>query len=177
MKHLLTTLKFRYLVMIAAVLIINSCMSGKRLDIYRAVPGDLQGTYTLILYGCRYPGDLQNLVILYPDGGPITFEIHDLKTSYQVYEGIPADKALKGAAKFLSCNWDSWKAQLSKIVGPDGAIAGYELRTLYTPNMFGMADVLDVDYRFSDSKVTVYINLDPEIEKAIEYSGRTPHRF
>jgi len=177
MKHLLTNVIFRYLVMIAAVLILNSCISGKRLDIYRAVPGDLQGKFTLILYGCRYPGDLENLAILYPDGGPISFEIHDLETSYQVFEGIPADNALKVAAKFLTCNWDSWKARLSKIVGPDGAIAGYELRTLYAPNTFGMVDVLNVDYRLEDSKVTVYIQLDPEIEKEIEYSGRTPHRI
>ena len=70
MKHLLTDLKFRYIVMIVAVLMLNSCVTGKLLDIYGAVPGDLQGTYTLILYGCRYHGDLANLAILYPDGGP-----------------------------------------------------------------------------------------------------------
>ena len=175
MKHLLTNLKFRYIVVIVAVLMLDSCVTGERLAIYGAVPGDLQGTYTLILYGCRYPGDLENLAILYPDGGPITFEIYDLKTSYHVYEGLPADRALKVAAKFLTCNVDYRKARLSKIVGPDGAIAGYELRTLYAPDTFGMTDVLDVHYRLRDSKVTVYVKLDAEIEKEIEYSGRTPH--
>jgi len=175
MKFFLTKLKFKYIVMIVAVLMLNSCVTGKLLDIYGAVPGDLQGTYTLILYGCRYFGDIENLAILYPDGGPITFEIYGLKTGYQVYEGLPADKALKGAEKFLTCNADYRKERLSKIVGPDGAIAGYELRTLYAPDTFGMTDVLDVHYRLRDSKVTVYIKLDAEIEKQIDYSGRTPH--
>ena len=110
-------------------------------------------------------------------GDLITFEIYNLKTAYQVYEGLPADKALKGAEKFLTCNADYWKMRLSKIVDADGAIVGYELRTLYTPDTFGMTDVLDVHYRLRDSKVTVHIKLDAEIEKEIDYSGRIPHRI
>ena len=177
MKHLFNNFKFRYLVMIFAVLMLNSCMTGKRLEIHGAVPSDLQGTYTLILHGCRHPNDLENLAILYPEGGPITFEIYALKTAYQINKGLPADEALKQAEKFLTCNVDYWKAQLSEIVDQNGAIMGYELRTLYAPIKFGMMDVLDVNYWLRDSKVTVYIKLDPVIEKVIENTGQIPHRL
>jgi len=177
MKHLFNNFKFRYLVMIFAVLMLDSCIAGKRLDIRGAVPSDLQGTYTLILYGCRYPSDLENLAILYPDGGPITFEMYTLKTAYRVKKGLPADEALKQAEQFLTCSIDYWKTQMSKIVDREGAITGYELRPLYAPYKYGMMDVLDVHYWLRDSKVTVYIKLDPDIERAIENSGRPHNRL
>ncbi len=163
--------------MIFAVLMLNSCIAGKRLDVRGAVPSDLQGTYTLILYGCRHPNDLENLAVLYPKGGPITFEMHALKTSYQVKEGLPADEALKQAEKFLTCNIDYWKTQLSKIVDEEGVIAGYESRPLYAPYKYGMTDVLYINYWLKDGKVTAYIKLDPDIENAIENYGRPPRRL
>jgi len=158
--------------MLCAVLLLSSCMGGKRLDIRGAVPADLQGTYTLILYGCRYPSDLENLAILYPEGGPITFEMFTLKTAYKVKKGLPADEALNQAGQFLTCSIDYWQTQLSKIVDREGAIAGYELRPLYPPYKYGgRINVLDVSYWLRDSKVTVYIRLDPDIEKAVENTG------
>ena len=171
MKLLFNNFKFSYTVMILAVLMLNSCISGTRLDIRGAVPGDLQGTYTVILYGCRYPSDLENLAILYPEGGPVTFEMFALKTNYQVKEKLPADEALKQAEKFLTCSIDYWKPQLGKIVDREGVVAGYELRPLYPPYKYGRSDVLQVNYWLKDSKVTVYIRLDPNIEKAVENTG------
>ena len=177
MKHLFANFKLRFPVMLFAVLLLSRCMAGKRLDIRRAVPGDLQGTYTVILYGCRYPTDLENLAILYPEGGPTTFEMYALKTAYTVEKGLPADEALKRAEQFLACNIYSWKTQLSKIVDREGAISGYELRSLYAPYKFAMTDVLVVNYLLKDSTVTVYISLDPEIQKNLDSSGQLPHRL
>ncbi len=157
--------------MFAALLVLNSCITGKRLDIQGAVPTDIQGTYTLILYGCRYPNDLENLAILYADGGPLTFEMFSLKTTYRVKTGLPADEALKQAEQFLTCSIDYWKTQLSKIVDQEGAIAGYELRPLYAPYKYGIMDVLFIHYWLRGNKVTVYIKLYPDIEKAIENAG------
>ena len=170
MKHF-TKFKFGYLVPLCAVLMLNGCTAGKRLDIRGAVPSDLQGTYTLILYGCRYPSDLENIAILYPNGGPITFEMFTLKTAYKVKKGLPADEALKLADQFLSCSVDYWQTQLGKIVDKEGSIAGYELRPLYPPQKYGKMDVLFVRYWLKDSKVSVYIELDPDIKNAIENTG------
>jgi hypothetical protein len=171
MKNLFKNFELKYAVMLLAALILNGCITGTRLDIRSAVPSDLHGTYTLILYGCRYPSDLENLAILYPEGGPITFEMYSLKTAYRVKKGLPEDQALKEAEQFLTCSIDYWKTQLSKIAERDGAIAGYELRPLYAPYKYGVMDVLDVSYWLRDSKVTVYIKLDPYIEKVVENAG------
>jgi len=177
MRHLFTKFRFRYPAMLFAVLMLNSCVAGKQLDIRQAIPGDLQGTYTLILYGCRYSTDLENIAILYPEGGPITFEMYALKTAYKVEKGLPANEALKQAEQFLTCSIYHGNTQLSKIVAREGTTVGYELRSLYDPLPYqhSMTHVLDVNYRLRDSKVTVYIKLDPEIEKTIESTGRPPN--
>ncbi len=159
------------LILAAALLILNGCMGGKRLDIRGVDPTDIKGTYSLILYGCRYPSDLENLVILYSEGGAFTFEMYTLKTSYRIKTGLSAEDALKQAGQFLRCSTDYWQTQLSKIVDREGTIAGYELRPLYAPYKYGQMDVLDIHYWLRDSKVTVYIKLDPDIEKAIENTG------
>jgi hypothetical protein len=159
------------LMILAAFLLVNGCMAGKRLDIKGAAPADLQGTYALLLYGCKYGNDLENLAILYRDEGPFTFEIYSLPTSYRVVKGLSAGEALKQADKFLRCSTDYWKTQLSKIVDSEGKIAGFELRPLYAPYQYGHLDVLDITYWLNDSKVTVYIKLDTDTEKSIENNG------
>lgn len=170
MKHLIDN--FRSPVMIlAALLILSSCMAGKRLDIKGAVPADVQGTYALLLYGCKYGNDMENLAILYRDDGPFTFDIYSLPTSYQVKKGLPADEALKQANQFLRCSTEYWKTQLSKIVDREGTVVGYELRPLYAPYQWGQMDVLDISYWLRDSKVTVYIKLDSDTQKSIENNG------
>jgi hypothetical protein len=170
MKHLIDNFKSPVMIL-AALLVLNSCMAGKRLDIKGAVPADIQGTYALLLYGCKYGNDLENLAILYRDEGPFTFEIYSLPTSYRVKKGLTVDEALKQAEQFLRCSTNYWKTQLSKIVDHEGTIAGYELRPLYAPYEYGHMDVLDINYWLKDSKVTVYIKLDPDTQRSIENNG------
>jgi hypothetical protein len=154
--------------MVAASLVLSGCMSGIRLDIAPALPDDLKGNYALILYGCRYPSDLENLVILFKEGGPFTFEMYSPETRYRTRRAVPADEALKQAERFLMCSIDYGKTRLGKIVDRDGTVAGFELRPLYPPYKYGMIDVLNVNYWRRDGKVVVYIRLDPDVEKALE---------
>jgi hypothetical protein len=172
MKHLIVY--FRSLVMTMSVFfMLNGCMAGKRLDIKGAVPSDLQGTYALLLYGCKYGNDLENIAILYKDKGPFTFEMYSLQTSYRVRNGLPAVEALKQADQFLRCSTEYWKTQLSKIVDREGTIVGYELRPLYAPYQYGHMDVLDINYWLRDNNVTVYIKLDPDTQKSIDNGSNT----
>jgi hypothetical protein len=172
MKHLIGNFSSSVMIL-ASLLILNGCMAGKRLSIKGAIPADIQGTYTLVLYGCKYGNDLENIAILYKDEGPLTFEIYSLPTSYRVKKGLPADEALKQAHQFLRCSTEYWKTQLSKIVDSEGAIAGFELRPLYAPYQYGQMDVLDINYWLRDSKVTVYIKLDPDTQKSVD-GGSNP---
>jgi hypothetical protein len=157
---------------------ISSCVitTGNHLKTEAAKPSEVTGTYTLLLYGCRYPDDLENVAILEREGSPYTLEIYALDTRYKVKTGLPAEEALKQAEQFVKCSVHYQQTRFSKILDPSGNIVGYEARGLYSPIRFGRYDVLDVQYVARDIKIVVYIKLDPVVEMELrDEGGRNDH--
>ena len=157
-------------VVLAAALV--SCMSSIRLTPSGADPQAVTGTYTLLLYGCRYPADAQNVAFLVSDTSKYPLDIYDLDTSYKVKANVPAQQALNEANSFLRCtSYRLWQTQLQSIPDGSGGIIGYEMRPLYLPLEFGKPDILLINYALRNGKARVYIKLDPDAERAIEASG------
>jgi len=158
-----------YLVLVTALV---SCMAGKHLTTSAADPTALTGTYTLLLYGCHYSDDAQNVAFLVSESSKYPLEIFDLDTSYKVKTGVPAQQALSEANSFLRCTtFRLWKTQLERIPDDGGGTIGYELRPLYLPWEFGKSDIMLITYSLRHDKVRVYIKLDPDAERALEASG------
>jgi len=130
-----------------------------------AVSSELQGTFTLILYGCRSSDDIENMVVFDKEDDAYTFEIFAPEFAYTVKTRVPAKDALTEAEKFVRCNINVQGSQLKKILGPEGQSIGFELRPLYSPERFGMQDVLNAQYAVKERKVTAHIKLDPDAEK------------
>jgi hypothetical protein len=155
---------------------ITSCVltTGNHLRIEAAKPSEVTGTYTLYLYGCRYPDDLENVALLDKEGGPYTIEIYAPDTRYKVKTGLLAEEALKQAEQFVKCSVHYQDTRFSKIpdqAGTAGNIIGYEVRALYSPIRYGIYDVLDVQYVVQDDKIVVYIKLDPAVEMQLRDGG------
>jgi hypothetical protein len=131
-----------------------------------AVSSEVQGTFTLILYGCRSSDDIENMAVLDKEGDAFTFEIFAPDFSYTVKTGVPAGEALAEAEKFVRCNINSEGSQLKKILGPAGNSIGFELRPLYSPVRFGIQDVLNVTYTVKERQVAAYIKLDPDVDRS-----------
>ena len=149
-----------------------SCMTGIHLTTSAADPTAVRGTYTLLLYGCHYPDDAQNVAFLVSDSSKYPLEIFDLDTSYKVKANVPAQQALSEANSFLKCtSYRLWQTQLERIPDDSGGTIGYEVRPLYLPWEFGKSDIMLISYWLRDGDVRVYIKLDPDVEQAIEASG------
>jgi hypothetical protein len=155
-------------VIIAAVLAVltfaSSSCSGRYLKTESAVEQEIAGNYTLILYGGRSVNDLITIAILAKEGTPYAFEVYAPDFEYKAIKGVPAKDAWEMAEKFVSFHHSFWKTQLSKIIDNQGKTIGYEVRPLYYPVIRNQSDILDVYYKKSDGKVTVYI-------KSYEYPG------
>lgn len=134
-------------------------------------PFAAEGTYTLMLYGCQYADDVENVAILEKEGGLYPFEIYAPDYSYKVKTGLSADAALKEAQQFIRCSFHYNKSQFSSILDPSGNIIGYEVRPLYSPIRFGRYDLLDIHYTEKTGKVVIYIRLDPNIERELRNEG------
>ena len=130
-----------------------------------ANPAEVQGTFTLLLYGSSSPNDLANIAILDKEGDPYSFEIYAPDFSYTVQAGLNAAQALQKAERFVRRNIQSERSRLHRVLSPAGAGIGFELRPLYSVGTFGRDDILDVRYSIKDRKIVVRIELDPSIEK------------
>lgn len=151
------------------VVLLQSCISGKQLVTQAAVPGEVKGSYTLLLYGCHYPEDIKNVAILVDESGKYPLEIYDIPTSYKVKKGVLSEQALREADSFVRCGTHRiWQTGLRKILVDSGGVIGYEVRPLYFPLEFGIPDVLQISYALKNGAVKAYIRLDPDVERALE---------
>ncbi|MCX7794282.1 MAG: hypothetical protein N2257_07780 [Thermodesulfovibrionales bacterium] len=127
--------------------------------------GKIFGTYTLLLHGNRFGGDIENIVIFDIESDKYTFEIFAPEFDYQIIKGLSGDEALKRAEDFVRRHILFKRSQLSKIFDNEGNLIGYELRPLYFSSAFMTDDVLDVDYRIKGDKVVVRIEVNPFLMK------------
>jgi len=133
---------------------------------------EIQGSFTMILYGGRFLDDVETIAILDVEGDQFHFEPYAPDFDFKVKKGIPAKEALSEAQKFVSFHNAFWRSQLSRILDNNGKTIGYELRPLYHHFVYGTSDVMDVYYWLKEGgRVKVTIRLDSEIEKMIRFPG------
>jgi hypothetical protein len=167
MKRLKNTIGLATLLLMAISL--HSCTLGTQLNTELADPKIITGTYTLLLYGCHYPEQIDNIAILVDKNSKYPLEIYDIKTSYSVENEVPAQQAFEKADDFVRCSSHRVsQTQLTRIPDDSNGTVGYEVRPLYVPTEFGTPDVLIINYALKDGKIQVYIK---KIRQAEDKSG------
>ncbi len=157
------------IIIIALFLLISlaSCVKSSGLITEEIRSDRISGTFTLILYGARFSGDIENVAILDIEGDKYTFEVFAPDFDYKLRTRVPAEEAIKIAEGFIA-SYGSFKyPQISQIKDLNGNVIGYEFRPLYHPSEFGTFDVLDIDYWLEGNKVKVRIGLIPEIRQRL----------
>jgi hypothetical protein len=105
--------------------------SGDRsLKTHAAVPAEVQGKFILLLCGCSSRDDIENAAILDREGDGYTFEVTGFRGSCIARAGLTGEEALRDAEQFLRCNIHCERSRLIKILGPQGAAAGFALMPL-----------------------------------------------
>ncbi len=147
--------------LLAAFLIAgSSCAIRPRLKVEGAAVTGVQGTYSLILYGCTHFNDLRTLALLDREGDGFTIEPYAPDFDYRVIKGLPAREALEKAETFVAgCNPDFMRSQLSMILTQDGAVAGYEVMPLYRSYAYPGSVVLNTNYFLDKDKIIAVITL------------------
>jgi hypothetical protein len=151
---------------------LQSCMLGTQLNTTSADPKLITGTYTLLLYGCHYPEQIDNVAILVDKNSKYPLEIYDIDTSYSVENEVPAQQAIAKADEFVRCSSHRVsQTQLTRIPDDSNGTVGYEVRPLYVPTEFGTPDVLIINYSLKDGKIRTYIKKTRQAED--KSGGRT----
>jgi hypothetical protein len=150
---------------VAASLTLLACAPGKALRTDVPPSGNVQGSYTLILYGGNYGNDLETIAFLDKEGDRYTLEPYAPQFVFRTRKGLTADSALREASEFIRSQAEFQREQFRSIKDEKGEIIGYELRPLYLPFTFGTDDVLDVDYWLKEDRVLIFVKLKPSLEK------------
>lgn len=163
MKRLKNTIRFAALLLMTITL--QSCMTGIQLSTTATDKTLISGTYTLLLYGCHYPDQIDNVAILVDENSRYPLEIYDINTSFTVKMGVPARQAVTEAEAFVRCSHHTiWKTQVTRIPDDSGGTVGYEVRPLYNVTEFGTPDVLMINYSLKNGKIRAYIRKSPAAE-------------
>jgi hypothetical protein len=157
---------------ICIVFFLVGCVPGIRLKTEPASPAEVTGDYNLILYGAKYNDDLETVAFLEDAEGEYTFEPYAPDFDFSVVEDVPAKEALAWSTMFVSWHPDFWRTQFSRILDPENRTIGYEVRPLYYPLVYGIVDVLDVDYWLKpDGTVKITISLKQQIDRMLHEGG------
>lgn len=156
---------FIVLAVISLSLGLTSCATGNYLRTEGATTSEVTGTFTLMLYGCRYHGDMANVAILAREDTQRPFEIFAPEYDFTIRRNIPGKEALNSAERFLGCSKSPSQISLRKILDSTGKTVGYELRPFYS-RLSAPSDVIDTSY-ISNGKVTVRIKLSGEMERQL----------
>jgi hypothetical protein len=163
MKRLKTLIGFAGLLLI--ILALQACMSGIQLRTASVDRTLISGTYTLLLYGCHYPDQADNVAILVDENSRYPLEIYDIDTSFKVIKSVPAQQAVTDADAFVRCSFHTiWKTQVTRIEDDMGGTIGYEVRPLYVTTEFGTPDVLMISYTLKNGIIRAYIRKAPQAE-------------
>ncbi len=154
--------------LLMAMSVLLGCALGKRLQTESADPNAITGTYDLILYGCRYPDDIENAAFMISGESayPVSFFVPD--TSYKTKKGLPVKEAFIQADSFVRCGIHTvTETRVHRIPDDRGGTIGYEVLPRYLPYDIGGTDPLLVSYSLKDGKVTVFIRLFPDVERRL----------
>lgn len=156
---------------IAMIITIHACMASSQLVPKQFDPAEIKGTYTLILYGCRYADDLENMAILVDEKSTHPVEVFALDSMYKVKRGLLGQQAVSEANAFIRCSMQPvWQSVVRRIPDNLDGTVGYEIKPLYreiTP-----PEVLQSSYTLKNGKVTAYINLDYSLKKGDGFRDR-----
>jgi len=148
---------------------------GPSLQAIDASESEIEGTYTVILFGARYADDIQTIAFLDREGDRYTFEIVAPDFDYKVLKSIPARKALEEAYQFVSWHPDYLRTVLGKILDDKGTAVGFEVRPFYRTTRFPSSDVMDIMYFQRGDTIKVHVKLKPKVERQLSSGGDGGH--
>jgi hypothetical protein len=168
----------RFAALLLMTSMLQSCMTGMQLTTTSTDKKLITGTYTLLLYGCHYSDQIDNVAILVDENSKYPLEIYDIDTSYTVKNSVPAQQAIAEADAFVRCsNRRILETQITRIPDDSGGTLGYEVRPLYVVMEFGTPDVLRINYSLTNGKVRAYIKKAPQVDDRSGGSENTRRSF
>jgi len=153
-----------------------ACATGSALRVVPTALASEDGRrYRLFLYGGMDSHDFESVAILDREDDRFLIVSQSGPIKVNLLEGLTITEAQAEARRFLGRNNYFKDMETRAIMGPDGQMIGYEIRSLYSPSVGRMGDDLDTTYLFGpDDTVIFYVYYPPEVGSgADDFPGLT----
>jgi len=154
-------------------LLAGACAAGQALRAYPVPePGEVKGTYTVILYRGLHLQDLETAAFLDLEGDGYELAPRAPEFDFKALKGLGAKEALGEALHHASSDVNVTGTRMRRITGEAGSTIGYEIRPLYQPFAYGESDVIDINYWLMEGgKVRVVVELKDRVRRKIDDKG------
>jgi hypothetical protein len=144
-----------------------ACNSGRHLRTVRTINEQgANGNFSLILYGAADYEGLEAIAFLDKSGDDYEFRPHAPEFNYTVRQNLSYNEAFDSALHHISEHNAFMSPVLERILDEGGNTIGYELRPLYLPFVYGITDVLEVDYWLKEKGIVkIVIKLSPRVKR------------
>jgi hypothetical protein len=155
------------------IILVSSCATGKHLSVQPISDHkEITGVFNVIFYGARHHDDLLTVAILDQADDSYHLIPHEPEFDYSVEKGLTAKEAFDKAIHFISFHHSFSTAEVRRILSDESATIGYELKPLYQPFLYGVGDIIGVDYwLLEDGKVKVMIRFSSAQEEVHYLKG------
>ncbi|HHW19962.1 hypothetical protein [Thermodesulfovibrio thiophilus] len=130
---------------------------------------DIKGTYDLIIYSNTFDYDPETFIVLDRVDDNIKIIPYAPEFKYRVFKNVNEKEALKIVNEVLKNPIYVSKVKCTGIKD-EGNMVGYEFKPVYLPWVFGISEPVQTVYKKKDNTITIFINLNPRIEKQL-YGG------
>lgn len=131
--------------------------------------GDIKGVFNLIIYSNSFINDPETFIILDKVDDKIKIVPYASEFKYRTMENLNEKEALKIADEILKNPSVSFIK--CSAISVEGKLAGYELKPIYFPWVFGLLEPVETVYKKEDNSVLIFIRLNPIVERQLYFGG------
>ncbi|GAB6183839.1 hypothetical protein [Thermodesulfovibrio hydrogeniphilus] len=130
----------------------------------------ISGKFNLIIYSNSFINDPETFIVLDVSDDKISFKPYAPDFKYSVQPNLNDKEALKIVKDILtSANISTLKCTVLRDSSKN--IVGYEIKPLYFLWVWGVLKPVDTRYKEEGDIITIFIRLDPRVERQLNSGG------
>lgn len=131
---------------------------------------NIRGLFDVIIYSNSFINDPETFILLDIADDKVKITPYAPSFQFKVMAKLTEKEALKLAQEILRNSANVSFIKCSEIIDGENMF-GYELKPIYFPWIYGIMEPLETAYKKEDDKITVFIKLNPVVERQIYFQN------
>ncbi len=130
----------------------------------------ISGKFNLIIYSNSFINDPETFIVLDVVEDKVSIKPYASDFKYTIHQNLNEKEALKIAKDVLSsANISTLKCAV--LMDSSKNVVGYEVKPIYFPWVWGVLEPVETRYKEYGNTITIFIRLDPRVERQLNSGG------